>query len=96
MALPALLAPVLGWVFRTIVLKFIIFTGLFLLFSLLVPWVVGWLAPFILPDSLTAAFAQLPADLWFWLDLFQLQTGVPLLISAFVARFLIRRVPGIG
>jgi hypothetical protein len=38
----------------------------------------------------------LNAGVWWVLDLFNLSYGVPLLISAYVARFLIRRLPVIG
>lgn len=94
--IPALLVPVLGWVFREIVVKFMVFTALYVLIAFLVPYAVGYLAPFIGGGSLSNAFAFLPAGAWFFIDFFRLDYGIPLLISAFVARFLIRRLPVIG
>ncbi|MDR1350619.1 MAG: DUF2523 domain-containing protein [Zoogloeaceae bacterium] len=99
MAIP-LLAPLLSslvsWIFREVVVKFLIFTGLYLLIAFLVPYAIGFLLPFIGTGDLTSAFNVVSPGVWFFLDFFRLDFGVPLLISAFVARFLIRRLPVIG
>lgn len=91
-----LLAPLVGFVFREIVVKFTVFTALFLLLALLVPKAIGTIAPYIGTQGLSNAFAGLGAGVWFWLDAFQVPYGLPLLISAWIARFLVRRLPVIG
>lgn len=92
----AILWPIITWIFREVVIKFVIFAGLFAVVAFLVPKVVGYLAPWIGTGNLSSVFTGLAPGVWFFLDFFQLSYGVPLLISAFVTRFLIRRLPVIG
>lgn len=92
----AILWPLISWVFREIVIKFVLITGLVYVVTLLVPLAVGYLGNFLGVGSLSSAFSSLPAGVWFFLDYFQVSFGLPLLISAWVSRFLIRRLPVIG
>ena len=96
MALPLLLAPVITWIFRDIIIKFVIFTAMFAVIALLVPFAIQYLGGFIGVGGLNSAFSGLGAGVWWWLDAFNATAGIPLLISAFVSRFLIRRLPVIG
>ena len=96
MPILAFLAPLINWIFRGVVIKFIIFTALFAVMAVVVPIVAHYLLPFISPSTLSGAFSGLGAGTWFFLDAFQLAFGVPLMIAAFVTRFLIRRMPLIG
>lgn len=96
MAMPLILAPLVTWIFRDIVVKFLVFTAVFALVAFLVPKAVGYLGSFINPAGLSSAFGAVGPGVWFFLDFFQLGYGVPLLISAWVSRFLIRRLPIIG
>ncbi len=91
-----LLWPLISWIFREIVVKFVVFAAIVLLVVELMPLVFAYAAPFVGVTNLTAAFAALPAGIWWGVDLFRLDIGVPLLISAYVARFLIRRLPVVG
>jgi hypothetical protein len=96
MLLAPIVAPILGFLFREVAVKFLVFTAIFALVALLVPKVVSYLMPFIGVSSLSSAFSGLGGGVWFFLDFFNLAFGIPLLISAWVARFLIRRMPVIG
>lgn len=96
MALPVLFAPVLTFLLRDVVVKFVVFTAIFAVVAFLVPIAVGFLSPYIGTSALTSAFGALGPGVWYFLDFFNLSYGLPLLISAFVARFLIRRLPVIG
>ncbi|HGJ5883858.1 DUF2523 family protein [Arsenophonus sp.] len=51
-----------------------------------------------LPKSTNLAelFGALPDAIWYFLNLLQFPFGVPLVISAMVTRFIIRRLPIIG
>jgi len=91
-----LIWQMLGWIYRTIIVKFVIFTAVFALVIFLVPFAVGYLSNFISTTAFTSAFSGLPAGIWYFCDLFRLDYGVPLLIAAYVSRFLIRRLPVIG
>lgn len=96
MAFPVLLAPLVTWIFRDVVVKFFVFTAVFALVAFLVPKAIAYLGSFINPGGLTSAFSAVAPGVWFFLDFFQLGYGLPLVISAYVARFLIRRLPIIG
>lgn len=96
MAMPLLLAPVVTWIFRDVVVKFLVFAAVFALVAFLVPKAIAYLGNFINPGGLTSAFSAVGPGVWFFLDFFQLGYGLPLVISAYVARFLIRRLPVIG
>lgn len=92
----AILWPLISWIFREIVVKFLIFSALFAVLAFIIPKAIDILAPWLVTSGLSGAFSGLGAGVWFFLDFFQLSYGVPLLISAHVTRFLIRRLPVIG
>lgn len=96
MVIAPLLAPLIGWIFRDIVVKFLVLSAIFAVTAVLVPIVIGLIVPFINTAVLSNAFAQLPSGIWFFLDFFNLGFGLPLLISAWITRFVIRRLPVIG
>ena len=92
----AILWPIITWIFREVVIKFLIFSALFAVLAFLVPKAIEMVTPWVSSTSLTGAFSGLGSGVWFFLDFFQLGFGVPLLLSAAVTRFLIRRMPVIG
>lgn len=96
MPLLAFLAPLVSWIFRAIVVKFVILTGVFAVMAIVIPKAIEMIAPMIGVTSLSNAFSGLGSDVWFYLDFFAFGYGIPLLISAAVTRFLIRRLPVIG
>lgn len=87
------LNAVLGFVLRSVIVKFVLYFGLFFVTSefiaLLIPR---------LPDgsALTSALSGIPASVWYFLDLFNVSAGIPILLSAWATRFIIRRIPLIG
>lgn len=87
------LNSVLAWAFRALVIKFVVFTALYLIVYELVSVMASWLPS---GASLTSAFAGIGAGTWYFLDLFAVSVGVPLLLSAYLTRFIIRRIPVIG
>ena len=85
----------LTFLIKEILLKFLVLTALMAVFALLMPMVFIKLMPFLGLD-LSGAFSSVPATVWFFADAVQLGYGIPLMISAYVARFLIRRLPVVG
>lgn len=83
----------LGFVFRGVIVKFLImFAAWFLVIELiaaLVAYVPG-------ASSISAALSAFPPGLWFFLDLMRLDIGIPLMLAASTTRFLIRRIPFVG
>lgn len=92
----AILWPIVSWIFREILIKFVLLTGMIFMIGMVVPMAVQYLGAHIGTSGLTGAFSALPAGIWYFLDYFRVDMAVPLLISASVARFLIRRLPFIG
>lgn len=92
----AILWPIVSWLLREVVVKFTIMTALFVVLAFLVPKAASLISPWLETSDLSNSFADLSPGIWFFLDFFDLGYGVPLLISAGVTRFLIRRLPVIG
>lgn len=84
---------ILSFVFTQVVVKFcIMFAFYFVIQDLL-----SFLGSFIpTPASLTGALAGIDAGTWYFLDLMCFSAGAPLVVTAIVYRFLIRRMPLIG
>jgi len=84
---------ILAWVLRGVVIKFIAFTAIYFIvkefFSVIVK---------LLPSStnLSDILNLMPDSVWYFLNLFQFPLGFPLVLSAIVTRFIIRRIPLIG
>jgi hypothetical protein len=87
------LFSVLGWLFRSVLVKFVVFFALFFVASEFMVY----LAPK-LPGaaSLSAAFRDIPSGIWWFFDLFKVGLGVQMCLSAYVTRFAIRRMPVVG
>ncbi|MGM1342320.1 DUF2523 family protein [Morganella morganii] len=83
----------LQFVFRTLVIKFVLFFALFFAVHELVSVMVFWL-----PDhtDLPQLFSLLPDSVWYFMNLFLVPYGITLLLSALLTRFIIRRIPLIG
>lgn len=96
MPILALLAPLVNFVLREVVVKFVILTVVFAVLAVVVPMAINYVLPFVGGSSLTSAFNGLDGGVWYFLDFFALDYGLPLILSAYVARFLIRRLPFIG
>ena len=84
------------WLIRTVLVKVIAFTAVFGLVVAIAPVAIAHLAPYLGTTGLNSAFSGLPNGVSYFLGLFRLDYGIPLLISATVSRFLIRRLPVIG
>lgn len=89
------LRAVIGPLMTTLFVKFVVFGSLFMV-------VVGFMAVLqgagIMPNSstLSGAFGNIGSGMWYFLDLFRFDLGIPMALSAYGARFLIRRIPFIG
>lgn len=92
----AILFTVVSWLVREVIVKFVVLSALFAVMAFLIPKVIDLVLPWVGGSSLTAAFAGIPSGVWYFLDFFQLGYGVPLILSAYVTRFLIRRLPFVG
>lgn len=87
------LNSILGWVFRSLLVKFALFFALYFITSEFV----GFIAA-LLPNasSINGTLSGITVGTWFFLDAFQLPMGISALVSAYSTRFIIRRMPVIG
>ncbi|MFM0731097.1 DUF2523 family protein [Paraburkholderia sediminicola] len=86
---------VLAFVVRSIIGRFFAY---FVMYFITTEFVAVLQSSGILPSasSLAGAFGNIGTDVWYFMDLCAFSYGVPLLISAYVSRFIIRRIPVIG
>lgn len=82
-------------VLRAVIIKFVIFTAIVLLVAGLAVFVINALVDFDM-FGIGNLFQALPDGLIFFLEVFEFDIGLPLIIGGFVARFTIRRLPFIG
>jgi hypothetical protein len=92
----AFFIPMLQWLFRAVLIKFVVLTVVMVGLGIAVPIIAGYIAKFAGVQSLTDVFSAIPPGVWWWLSIFRLDFGMPLLISASVASFVIRRLPVVG
>ena len=85
-----------SFIFRTVVIKFLIFTAMFVLLTELIPIVLSMLNFNSIVGNLQSALNYIPPSVWFFLNAFRLDVGVPLILSAYGSRFIIRRLPVVG
>lgn len=85
----------LGWVFRGLVVKFVIFTILFMIVSSFISYIVS---SNVLPNfaNVQNMASSIPSSVAYLFQIFQIWTGVGMIITAYIARFMIRRIPIIG
>lgn len=85
----------LGWLVRTVVVKFVVATIFYFVISGVMNWAVGNLLPSdaSATTALGNALSSLPPSIWYVLDLLNIGTGLPLLLSAVAARFAIKFIP---
>jgi len=83
----------LGFLLRSLLVKFVIFFALFFVTTGFMAYLVN-----LLPDasSINGTLGQIGSGTWYFLDLFGFSYGFPLVISAWALRFLIRRMPVVG
>lgn len=84
---------VLGFLLRSVLVKFATFFALFFITTEFIAILANLLPS---STSLSGALGGIPSSVWFFLDLFNLTLGLPLVLSAWATRFIIRRIPVIG
>lgn len=86
---------VLTFVLRSVLVKFVLFFGLFFVTT---EFIQVLSASGLLPSaaSLSGVMGGVPSAVWYFLDIFSFSVGFSALLSAWVTRFIIRRIPLIG
>ena len=86
---------VLGWIFRGVVIKFVILGAIY--------YVIAWIAEAVLSTfdispltGLQTVINAIPTGVLWFMGIFRLDVGIPLILGAMLTKFLIRRLPFIG
>jgi hypothetical protein len=90
----AVLWPVVSWLLRSVVLKFAVYTVLFLIVTESVQFLTSYLPTG--DGGLSSSLGRFTPEMWYFFDLFQCGVTIPMILSAYVLRFSIRRIPFIG
>lgn len=87
------LNAILGFLFRGVAVKFLIFTALLFVVQGLVGPLVS-----LLPSgtNITELYGRLPDGVIYFLNLFMFTEGIKIILIANLTRFIIRRLPVIG
>lgn len=99
--LAPILASFFGFLLRSVVYKAVFFGVVLAAVSVLIPWIIelmagcGCMASNIV-RGLNNLFGQFPSGAWFFIDLFNFSAGLKMAFSAYVVRFIIRRMPMVG
>lgn len=84
-----------GWVFRLSIVKFVVFGAIALVLTPLMTIIMGLVDATGLAD-IQGLFDALPTSILFFLVVFKLDVGIPMLIAAMLVKFFIRRLPVVG
>ncbi|MCH4224575.1 MAG: DUF2523 domain-containing protein [Alcaligenes faecalis] len=87
------LNSVLAWVFRSMLVKFVLFFALYFITSEFVGFIVQLLPG---TGAVDDALSGIGTATWYFMDVFQIQAGIAMVVSAYATRFIIRRMPIIG
>ncbi|HFP0759351.1 TPA: DUF2523 family protein, partial [Escherichia coli] len=80
----------LGFIFRTALIKFVMFSAIYIMVAEVLPLIVTHL-----PDgsSISSLFSELPSSVLWFLNLMSFDVVLPMIVSAMFTRFFIRRIP---
>lgn len=88
-------AAAFNWLIRGVVVKFLVFTAL--------AYIIGYIIEFMLTKvdlasigGIGSLVSALPTGLLYYVGVFKLDVGIPMIIAAYFIRFGIRRLPIIG
>lgn len=83
----------LGFVFRGVIVKFLIMFSAWYLAVELISALVSYVPS---TSAIASAMTQFPPLLWYIMDLMRVDIGIPLVLAAMSSKFLIRRIPFVG
>lgn len=89
----AIISAAVGFLVRTVLVKFLLFTVMYLVVSSVTGYLVSKLPG---PGDLNSALAAWTPAMWYFADLTLWTQFFPALISAYILRFAIRRIPFFG
>lgn len=92
----SLLSKLLRFIFVKTVPKFFLFFGLFYLVFEFTPVLISIVGGDALILRINGLFSSIPGEVAYFLSFFQIAYGAKVVISAYITRFIIRRIPLMG
>lgn len=89
----SVLYGVLGFLLRSVIVKFTVFFALYFIVQEFVPLILDMVNRQL---PLLALISTIPDSLKYFFSVFKVIDGINIILSAFVTRFIIRRIPVIG
>ncbi|EJJ4404738.1 DUF2523 domain-containing protein [Salmonella enterica] len=89
----SVLYGVLGFLLRSVIVKFTVFFALYFIVQEFVPLILDMVNRQL---PLLALISSIPDSLKYFFTVFKVIDGINIILSAFVTRFIIRRIPIIG
>ena len=83
----------LGFVFRQIIIKFVVLFALYFVIQAFLSVLSGFIPN---PANMTSGLSGIAAGSWWFMDLFGFSQGASMVVTSLAYRFLIRRIPVIG
>ena len=89
---------IVGFLLRSVVIKFVMFFAIYFVVKEFVPILTNWglFSSSGKSTALSNALVSIPSSVWYFLDLMSFSSGISAVLSAYVTRFIIRRIPLIG
>lgn len=91
----SVVASALNFIFRLSLIKFVVFGALSLLLAPLMALIMGLVDATGLAN-IQGLFDALPSSILFYLVVFRVDVGFPMLMAAMLVKFFIRRLPVVG
>ncbi|MEB6775241.1 DUF2523 domain-containing protein [Escherichia coli] len=89
----SVLYGVLGFLLHSVIVKFTVFFALYFIVQEFVPLILDMVNRQL---PLLALISSIPDSLKYFFSVFKVIDGINIILSAFVTRFIIRRIPVIG
>ncbi len=86
---------IFSWLLRSVIMKFVVFTIFYFIVSEFGAYLISKLS-FLTPAQFNSSLSALTPEMWFFIDILKVDVGLPMIISAYLLRFSIRRMPVIG
>ena len=90
------LKGILSFIFTKTVPKFFFFAGLYYVVLEFTPVIISLIGGDAFVQNINSALSSLPSGVLYFMSLFKLGTGLEIVLSAYVVRFIIKRIPIIG
>lgn len=94
--MPLFITSALTWLFNSVILKAIVLFVVYAVVSSMSGYMFNILAGSVSTTSIQNSISYLPSGVIYFLALFRFDYGLPLILTAFIGRFIIRRLPVIG